>query len=126
MSTLLETDCATFLKRDASHSGSPVKTKPTPPPVLPKSPRKTNRYKDNDPNTVSISVTAENKELSLEEKYKQMEMDLKAVKLERDSFQQDVTRLKGELQDFQKETKKTNSKLDHYNMLSKSKKVCKI
>lgn len=132
MATIVEKDSSShkksFLNSNVSKTNSctdlPVERSPIPPPVLPKTFRKTtatNYQKESEQNKVYICVTEE--ETSLEAKYEQMEMELRAAKEERDMFQQDITKLKGELQETQKELKKAHTKLDRFNTVSKAKKV---
>ena len=111
-----------------SNSCNNSPSKKNPPPVLPKTFRSPNtngltkQEDQNNQSSVYICVTQE-KETELEAKYRQMELELKTNKLERDMFHQDILRLKSELQETQKEIKKAHNKIDRYNMVSKSKKV---
>lgn len=98
-----------------------------PPPVMPKTFRKrSDPLKASSQNTsnneVYICVT-EDTGAAITDRYNEMEKKLIIVKQEKDALMQEILKLKGELQDYQKEVKKAYNKLDHYNTVSRSKKV---
>lgn len=98
-----------------------------PPPVKPKTFRnfKTEPLQTADQNTcndVYICVT-EDTTGATDDMYNEMEKKLDQAKQEKDALLQQIVKLKGEVQEYQKEVKKAYNKLDHYSTVSRSKKV---
>ena len=102
------------------------KRKPIPPPVLPKTVRKTSRgsLERNYQNHAQVSICITNeKETEYEAKYRETEAALRTMREERDNLKKQVAQFKAEIQENHSVMKKAQSKLNRYDMTSKAKRV---